>query len=169
MTSFALFSSDTDSAGRHHATMTIDRPTSGGHTVSTIALCACSLINAYLAISVFPYAGYMVMEVMEGVDRDNVGTYAGLIASSFMGGRTLSAFHWGKVADMYGRTFVLQSCLVLSAVFSCLLRTDERSNLKKWASLKVPLSQNAAPLHLDALYLTRCNPYTHGHIIYRRK
>jgi MFS family permease len=88
--------------------------------VPTTALCACSFINAYLMISVFPYAGFMVMSLMQSVTVDNAGTYAGLITSSFMAGRTLSAYMWGKAADIYGRVFVLNSCLFLSAIFSLL-------------------------------------------------
>ena len=89
------------------------------HAVSTAALCACSFTNAYLMISVFPYAGYMVMDLMEDrVTQDNVGTYAGLIASSFMAGKTLSAYAWGKASDVYGRTFVLKANLLLSSAFS---------------------------------------------------
>lgn len=93
------------------------------HAVSTAVLCACSLINAYLMIGVFPYAGYMAMALLQGVTQDNAGTYAGLIASSFMAGRTLSAYMWGKAADIYGRIFVLNSCLLLSAAFSLLFGT----------------------------------------------
>jgi MFS family permease len=90
-------------------------------TLATAALCTCSFMNAFLMISVFPYAGYMVMELLgDSVNQDNVGTYAGLITSSFMLGRTLSAFFWGKAADTYGRTFVLKTCLLLSVLFSLL-------------------------------------------------
>lgn len=89
--------------------------------MSTAALCACSFMNAYLAISVFPYAGYMVMSLVGGeITPDNVGTYAGLVTSSFMLGRTLSSYAWGRAADVYGRAFVLQACLLLSAVVSLL-------------------------------------------------
>lgn len=103
-------------------TTTVNTAGASNHA-STAALCACSLINAYLMIGVFPYAGYMAMALLQGVTQDNAGTYAGLIASSFMAGRTLSAYMWGKAADIYGRIFVLNSCLLLSAVFSLLFCT----------------------------------------------
>lgn len=91
------------------------------HVVSTAALCFCSFMNAYLVISVFPYAGYMVMELGGGkFTTANVGTYAGLLASSFMLGRTLSGVPWGKAADVYGRSNILKTCLLLSSVFSLL-------------------------------------------------
>ena len=97
------------------------------HAVSTAALCCCSFMNAYLVISVFPYAGYMVMEL--GGDQfttANVGTYAGLLASSFMLGRTLSGVAWGKAADIYGRSTILKTCLLLSSVFSLLFGLSTR-------------------------------------------
>jgi len=90
------------------------------HSISTAAMCMCSLVHAYLLISVFPYAGYMVIDLIDDVTEENAGTYAGLIASSFMAGRTLSSYHWGKLADVYGRVFVLNASLVLSAIFSVL-------------------------------------------------
>ena len=103
--------------------MTTGNTADAASHASTAALCACSLINAYLMIGVFPYAGYMAMALLAGVTQDNAGTYAGLIASSFMVGRTLSAYMWGKAADIYGRIFVLNSCLLLSAAFSLLFCT----------------------------------------------
>lgn len=102
--------------------MSDDEPKVGAqHGFSTAALCCCSLMNAYLVISVFPYAGYMVMDLGNGrFTQDNVGTYAGVLASSFMVGRTISAFAWGKAADSYGRTTVLMACLLLSSILSLL-------------------------------------------------
>lgn len=77
--------------------------------------------------SVFPYAGYMVLYLHDNPDLtlDNIGARAGLLASVFMAGRTLCAYHWGKAADVYGRTVVLQACLILSALFSLLFGTAQ--------------------------------------------
>jgi MFS family permease len=52
------------------------------------------------------------------VDEANVGLYAGILTSSFMIGRALTAIHWGAVADTYGRKFVLLVSLITSAVGS---------------------------------------------------
>ena len=66
------------------------------HSYSTIALCLCTLTHAYLLISVFPYAGFMAMDLIEGANEENAGSYAGFIAASFMAGRALTAYAWGR-------------------------------------------------------------------------
>jgi MFS family permease len=94
------------------------------YSFSTAVLCLCSLANAYVTISVFPYAGYMVMDLLPGTaTRENSGLYAGMIASSFMAGRFVTAYQWGRMGDYYGRVWTLQAALVLSAVFSVLFGT----------------------------------------------
>lgn len=60
------------------------------------------------------------------VDKLSVGPYSGLLASSFMFGRMLSSYPWGYMADVYGRTFVLISSLVLSAIFSSLFGLSQK-------------------------------------------
>merc|ERR1712157_64504 len=50
--------------------------------------------------------------------REDAGSYAGFLASSFMVGRMLCSYHWGKIADKYGRKIVLCASLGLSAIFS---------------------------------------------------
>ena len=84
------------------------------------ALCLCSLANAFVIVSVFPYAGYMVLGLLPDTTPESVGGYAGILASSFMLGRCGTAYLWGEIADQKGRVFVLQSSLFLSAVFSML-------------------------------------------------
>jgi MFS family permease len=90
------------------------------HTAATIALCLCTLTNAWLLISVFPYSGFMAIDLIPEVNEENAGSYAGMIASSFMIGRALSSYGWGKLADIYGRKFVLFASLGLSCLFSLL-------------------------------------------------
>jgi MFS family permease len=51
--------------------------------------------------------------------------YAGMIASSFMLGRFLTAYQWGRMADHYGRVCVLQVALLFSIVFSILFGTSK--------------------------------------------
>lgn len=60
------------------------------------------------------------MDLLSGVDEENAGTYAGLLGSSFMIGRAVSSYAWGKWADTYGRTTVLYVSLALSGIFSIL-------------------------------------------------
>jgi len=88
--------------------------------LTTASLSFCMMIQSYLLVGVFPYAGFLAMHLIDGVTEETAGKYAGLIASSFMMGRFLSSYAWGKAADRYGRIFCIQSSLALSAVFSVL-------------------------------------------------
>uniref|UniRef100_A0A7S4RB85 Major facilitator superfamily (MFS) profile domain-containing protein n=1 Tax=Ditylum brightwellii TaxID=49249 RepID=A0A7S4RB85_9STRA len=90
------------------------------HTKSTIALCLVMLTNSCLQISVFPYSGYMAIHLIPNANEENTGRYAGLIASFYMTGRIFSSFLWGRVADAYGRTFVMIISSALCAIFSIL-------------------------------------------------
>lgn len=90
------------------------------HLRSTLALCLCTLTHAYLLISVFPYAGFMAMDLIDGVNEENAGMYAGLIGASFMAGRALTSYQWGKWADTYGRTTILHLSLGFSCLFTLL-------------------------------------------------
>ncbi|CAB9497580.1 ZINC INDUCED FACILITATOR [Seminavis robusta] len=95
--------------------------------LATIALCTCSLIHAFLLISVFPYSGYMAMTLIPSLTTETVGPYAGMLASAFMAGRTFSAYPFGRMADVYGRVFVLVLSLILSAIFSILFGMSHQS------------------------------------------
>lgn len=91
------------------------------HTLATAALCCCTFSNAFLVISVFPYAGYMVIDLVPGTTTETAGVYAGFLASSFFAARVLTAYQWGRIADSsWGRTRTLQVALSLSAIFSIL-------------------------------------------------
>lgn len=78
------------------------------------------LVQSYLLVSVFPYSGFLAMHLIPSLNEENSGKYAGFIAASFMFGRAFSSFEWGKTADKYGRVFVVETSLILSAVFSIL-------------------------------------------------
>lgn len=91
------------------------------HWLSTISLCLCSLANAFVIVSVFPYSGYMVLDLLpEKATPESAGTYAGVLAASFMLGRFATAYSWGTIADTYGRVVCLQASMILSAIFSIL-------------------------------------------------
>lgn len=85
-----------------------------------VALSFTLMVQSYLLVSVFPYSGFMAMKLISGLNEDTAGSYAGLIAASFMAGRTFSSFEWGKAADRYGRVTVIEVSLLLSAFFSIL-------------------------------------------------
>jgi MFS family permease len=97
--------------------------TPSAHTAAIIALSLCMLSQSWLLISVYPYSGFMAIDLIPEVNEENAGSYAGMIASSFMIGRALSSYGWGKVADIYGRKFVLFASLGLSCLFSVLFGT----------------------------------------------
>ena len=88
--------------------------------LTTASLASTMLVQSYLLVSVFPYSGFLAMHLVPGLNEETAGSYAGLIASSFMFGRTFSSFEWGKAADRYGRVFVIQVSLLLSGIVSVL-------------------------------------------------
>lgn len=88
------------------------------HFVSTMALCSCVLTMFYLLMNCFPYSGFMAMSLVPGLTEESAGTFAGILSSSFMVGRAFSSYPWGKIADIYGRKFVLVVSLLNSAIFS---------------------------------------------------
>jgi MFS family permease len=90
------------------------------HLWSTFALCMCVLTHSYLLISAFPYAGFMAIDLIDGVNEENAGSYAGFIAASFMAGRAMTSYSWGKWADVYGRVTIIYLSLACSCVFSLL-------------------------------------------------
>ena len=103
----------------------MDHPPKPNPIVTTVILSLCSFMNAYLMISMFPYSGFMVINLLPGTTVDNVGGYAGILASSFMIGRTLTSYMWGKAADVYGRVFVLEWTLLMAGIFSLLFGTSK--------------------------------------------
>ena len=60
------------------------------------------------------------MDLVESINEENAGRYAGLIASAFMVGRATTSLVWGRIADTYGRVLVLHASLLLSCIFSLL-------------------------------------------------
>ena len=90
---------------------------------ATASLCISVLTHSWLLISVFPYSGFMALHLLPSLDEDNVGSFAGLIASAFMIGRALSSYSWGQASDVYGRKFVLIVSLGASCIFSLLFGT----------------------------------------------
>lgn len=90
------------------------------HYRSTAAMCICTFTLSWLVVSVFPYSGFMAIQLVPGTNEENAGSYAGLLAAAFMAGRTLTSFAWGMIADIYGRRVVLFLSLILSALFSVL-------------------------------------------------
>lgn len=62
--------------------------------------------------NLFPYIGFMVIDMGLAKDANSAGNYAGFIASAMMLGRFFSSYYWGKRADRIGRKPVLMTGLV---------------------------------------------------------
>lgn len=107
-------------------------PNVAEHTRSTIAVCLSVFSVSYTLISVFPYSGFMAIQLLPNkLNEENVGFYAGLISSSFMVGRAVSSYAWGKTADVYGRV----ACLTVSLLLCSLLSLAFGLSTTLWAAL----------------------------------
>ncbi|KAG7564342.1 Major facilitator superfamily domain [Arabidopsis suecica] len=62
-----------------------------------------SLCTALPISSLFPYLYFMIRDFHIAKQEEDIGFYAGFVASSFMIGRALTSIFWGKLADRYGR------------------------------------------------------------------
>lgn len=83
-----------------------------------LALCFGVLTQGYLLISCFPYIAFMCIQLVPGLDEQNAGSYAGIMSTIFMLGRTLSSYMWNKIADKSGRLRVFYWSYILSIIFS---------------------------------------------------
>ena len=86
------------------------------HTMSTLALCTSVFSMAYMLMSVFPYSGFMCMQLVDGLTYESAGSYAGILSGSLMIGRLFSAWPLGIMCDRYGRKFVLLLSTTSNAV-----------------------------------------------------
>ncbi|CAN8255156.1 unnamed protein product [Cochlearia groenlandica] len=68
--------------------------TDNNQTILTISLPISSL---------FPYLYFMIKDFHIAKEEEDIGFYAGFVASSFMIGRVLTSIFWGKLADRNGR------------------------------------------------------------------
>mmetsp|Transcript_26815 Transcript_26815/g.63025 ORF Transcript_26815/g.63025 Transcript_26815/m.63025 type:complete len:654 (-) Transcript_26815:903-2864(-) len=90
------------------------------HYLSTVAVSLLTFTQSWLLVSVFPYSGFMVIRLVPGTDEENAGSHAGLLAASYMIGRALTSYGWGRISDTYGRRIVFYVSMMLSAMFSLL-------------------------------------------------
>ncbi len=90
------------------------------HYRSTLAICLCTFTHSWLMVSVFPYSAFMVIFLVPETNEETAGTYAGVLAASFMMGRAITAYGWGAMSDVYGRKIVIFWSLIMSSFF-CLL------------------------------------------------
>jgi len=87
---------------------------------AVISVTICLFANNYAITSCFAYTGALVVHLGAAKTRDEAGYAAGLLASSFMIGRGMTALGWGLLADKYGRRPVLILCCLAMVVFQLL-------------------------------------------------
>jgi MFS family permease len=127
----ATFSQKSTLISTPTTTLSDSRNTGSSNTtnMTVVALAFTVFVQSYLLEGVFPYAGFLTMHLLSAknedvdtagidVNEETVGKYAGYVACSFMAGRTITAVLWGRLADSYGRVFVLEASLVCSAITS---------------------------------------------------
>ena len=74
--------------------------------------------HAFSITSLFPYVGFLVVELTSIDSVDRAGNLAGVVGASFMFGRTVSSAFWGWVSDVRGRKCVVLIGRGSIAVFS---------------------------------------------------
>mmetsp|Transcript_4081 Transcript_4081/g.8386 ORF Transcript_4081/g.8386 Transcript_4081/m.8386 type:complete len:683 (-) Transcript_4081:200-2248(-) len=112
----ALASKDDDTNNNNNDNKSIMAASSS----ATPILCFVMFTHSYLLISVFPYSGFMALELIDSATPETAGSYAGWISAAFFIGRVLSSASWGLFADAYGRKVAMQACLAASVLFSLL-------------------------------------------------
>ncbi|CAN0329539.1 unnamed protein product [Pylaiella littoralis] len=70
-------------------------------------LCLGMTVNSYTLVSLFPYVGMMVKDLLNLETINEAGFYAGYLASAFTLGRFLSGYVWGRLTDKVGRKPVM--------------------------------------------------------------
>jgi len=118
------------------------------------------LTQSYLLISPFVYSGAMVIWLNPSLTKSSAGYYAGLVASSFMFGRTISSYQWGKWSDVYGRRAGEGGAKrrLGGRLERQLERSDSKSNMPHNCTTNHALllaSLLAQPLRLSQCYFTR--------------
>ncbi|KAJ7542606.1 hypothetical protein O6H91_09G002600 [Diphasiastrum complanatum] len=79
-----------------------------------------SLLNALPLTSVYPFLYFMIHDFHIAKSNDSVGYYVGLVGSSCMVGRFLTAAFWGVIADRYGRKLVIYIGVISIIIFNFL-------------------------------------------------
>ena len=120
-------------------------------------LSAAVLASAISISSLFPYVGFMVIDLGLVDDENDAGEYAGFIGSAMMFGRFVSSVYWGQKADEVGRKPVLMIGIMSVVVFSVMFgmsRSFTTAMLSRfmlgltnptWGMAKTLVSEIAAP------------------------
>ncbi|GAA0171423.1 secondary carrier transporter [Lithospermum erythrorhizon] len=70
--------------------------------------------------SLFPYLYFMIRDLHIAKREEDIGYYAGYVASAYMFGRALTSVFWGIVSDKYGRKPVIIIGTITVVVFNTL-------------------------------------------------
>ena len=82
------------------------------------SILATAVLSSAISISsLFPYVGFMVVDLGLVDDVNDAGEYAGFIGSAMMFGRFISSVYWGQKADIVGRKPVLVIGIIAVVVF----------------------------------------------------
>ena len=68
-----------------------------------LVLASAVFASAISLSGLFPYVGFMVIQLGEAKDENDAGFASGYIASAMMLGRLFSSIAWGRAADSIGR------------------------------------------------------------------
>uniref|UniRef100_A0ACD5YHK3 Uncharacterized protein n=1 Tax=Avena sativa TaxID=4498 RepID=A0ACD5YHK3_AVESA len=69
---------------------------------------------------IFPFMYFMIRDFHIAKKEEDIGSYAGFLASSYMIGRAISAIFWGTVADRIGRKPVIVFSIFSVVIFNTL-------------------------------------------------
>ncbi len=61
------------------------------HTYSTFAFCICIFAHTFLSNSLFPYAGFMAVQLRD-LSEESAGIPGGILCSAFLLARALSSY-----------------------------------------------------------------------------
>lgn len=122
------------------------------------------LNEAFIATFLFPFAAFMVEDFHVVSRSEDIGYYAGILASVFFGAQFCTSFFWGHISDKVGRKLAMLTGLVGSVVglgvfgFS---RTYAQAILGR--ALSGALSGNIGASILRARFRVFSAAHTHAH------
>uniref|UniRef100_A0A453KB45 Major facilitator superfamily (MFS) profile domain-containing protein n=1 Tax=Aegilops tauschii subsp. strangulata TaxID=200361 RepID=A0A453KB45_AEGTS len=123
-----LLPASPSSASRHHEAgcpgCALDRrkESSGGRIpYKELFFVGLTTLASSLPITcLFPFMYFMVRDFHVAKTEEDIGSYAGFLASSYMIGRAFSAIFWGIVADRIGRKPVIVFSILSVVIFNTL-------------------------------------------------
>ena len=76
-----------------------------GFPVFLMVILATAVLSSAIALTgLFPYVGFMVIDIGAAKSTDDAGYYSGTLASAMMFGRFFSSFWWGQFVSKIRNT-----------------------------------------------------------------